>query len=249
MAERYNKSAVLLRSSRLALEALGLLQSSHEGMSLTEIASSLMKKQPSVHRALRRLLQEGLVQIEPVGKTKLYTIPENKKALVSQLIQSSLKTPTYSAFDRAPPLFMLLSLEDKLSAVLQEQLAKRGVKVLRNRPIAGRHFNHRFDFVLQNSCRAVVEMKTSGPDLTEKVFELTGRIADLERGVIDVFFLVILGGPHQPYESYFNSLRAPKAPKVEVLTVDVPLTDLDEKIIRDKIVDPILKVLAHRKRQ
>jgi DNA-binding transcriptional ArsR family regulator len=232
-----------IRANPLAFEIIGLMWDSSRRLTITEISSALKKKQPSVHRVLQRLMKLGLVEKERSGRFTFYDISNKKRDVVDRLIHTSLRFETWTHAHVQPPLFMLLSLESRISRILTESLKKLGAfRVASNVVIPGKNFDHEFDILIENKLRIAIEIVSSGGKIDQRLFEVAGRLADLSRNSIDKVVLVSIGHLHQPSLSYLKSLDLKGSPKLEVISLEEPLCEIDEEVIKRKVV-PLLERL------
>lgn len=234
-----------LRANPLAFEVAGYMVRNENKVTITEIANALGRKQPSVHRVLQRLLELGLVEKEPSGKFTYYHIPLDKKNAIDKAIHAQ----ALSRGEVQPPLFMLLSIESGVSRILMQSLEEAHFNLTRNKTISGKNFEHEFDIVIEDRKRMAVEIISAGEENNQKLFEIAGRIADLQKTSVQIVFLVVLGHLRLSSIQYLKSLTIKDAPQVEVITVDRPLSDIDEETIRSEVVGPIIKMLNGRQRE
>ena len=146
-----------------------------------------------------------------------------------------------------PPLFMLLSIESGVSRILSESLEKANLKVTKNKMVAGKYFDHEFDVVIEDKTRIAVEIISLGGDGSQRLFEVAGRIADLPKTSINRVVLVIVGHLHQSSLQYLKSLNIKDSPKIDVILLDEPLSEINEDAIKRKVVTPIERLLKSSK--
>ncbi|MCL2135642.1 MAG: MarR family transcriptional regulator [Candidatus Bathyarchaeota archaeon] len=228
-----------LKMNPLAFEIIGLMLNSGKKLTITEISNALERKQPSVHRVLQRLIDLKLAEKEPAGKFTYYTIPDGKK----EFIKRSIHAQTRVKANIQPPLFMLLSIESGISRILSESLEKEDLTVTKNQPIAGKNFDHEFDVIIEGKNRIVVEIISIGDEDNQQLFEIAGRLADLPKTSINTIVLVIVGHLHQSSLQYLKNLNIKGAPQIEIIILDETLSEMNEKLIKRKVVAPIEKLL------
>jgi DNA-binding transcriptional regulator GbsR (MarR family) len=230
---------LFLKTNPLAFEITGLMLNSGKNLTITEISNALGRKQPSVHRVLQRMIDLKLAQKEPLGKFTYYTIPEEKKDFIKQSILAQTRTKV----SIQPPLFMLLSIESGISRILNESLEKNDRMVTKNQAIAGKNFDHEFDVIIEDKNRLAVEIISISDDDNHQLFEIAGRLADLPKTSINIVVLVIVGHLHQPSVQYLKNLNIKDSPQIEIIILDESLSEMNEEIVKRKVVAPIEKLL------
>jgi DNA-binding transcriptional ArsR family regulator len=84
----FRESPVLAESTKFILES--------DGVSETEIAKALHKKQPSIHRVLLRLRNLSLVTVRSEGKRRIYRLaPKNRSKIELVLAKSYYPTRSF----------------------------------------------------------------------------------------------------------------------------------------------------------
>jgi len=245
MATDERKLQSFLRTNPLAFEIVGLMRDSSGKLTITEISSALGKKQPSVHRVLQRLVDLGLIQKEPSGRSTFYNISNDKRDMINRVIHTSLRSETLTRAHAQPPLFMLLSLQSRIAQILGESLKRsHGINVLRDVAIPGKNFDHEFDIVIENKSRIGIMILSPSQKVDQRLFEIAGRLADLSRNSIDKVVLISLGHLHQPSLLYLKSLDLKESPKLELVTIEETLSEIDADAVKRKIVPSIERLLV-----
>ncbi|MGO9643771.1 MAG: ArsR/SmtB family transcription factor [Candidatus Bathyarchaeia archaeon] len=76
----------ILCDNPLLAEATKMIVESQDGISVSEIARRLDKKQPTVHRALHKLRDLSLLVIQSDGASKMYQIVSEKKDAIKAML-------------------------------------------------------------------------------------------------------------------------------------------------------------------
>jgi DNA-binding transcriptional ArsR family regulator len=229
-----------IRGNPVAFNILGLVSESARGLTVTEIATKLNKMPPSISRAVSKLVDKGLLESVRVGRNKFYKIKAGKNETVNRLVENSIRV-----FPR-PPMFRMLSLESSAISVILKELEqgvlRQKIRITAGSSLSGKHLDHGFDIVLHNSKTVAIEIAHSSD--VNALFERIGRWADLRGSDVSLIILVILGGLKQPYRSFFETLGTDHKPPIQVIVVDIPLSELNERSVREKVAKPIAETIS-----
>jgi DNA-binding MarR family transcriptional regulator len=83
----------LFKASPLLTEATKVIIESKDGISVSEIAKMLHKKEPTVHKAVRRLRLLSLVALKTEGRRKAFRVVPKRKAIIESIL-AKLYYPT-----------------------------------------------------------------------------------------------------------------------------------------------------------
>jgi hypothetical protein len=121
-------------------------------------------------------------------------------------------------------------------------------KVSRDVIVPGKNFDHEFDIIIENKSRIAIEVVSFGEKIDQRLFEIAGRLADLSKDRIEKVVLVSIGHMHQPSLLYLKSLDFKGSPRLEIISLDEPLSEIDEEAIKGKIVPSMEKLLSRANR-
>lgn len=187
MKKRYNEYELfsVFKTSPLLTEITKIILDSKEGTNVSEIAKVLHKKPPTIHRALRKIQELSLVNVNKRGKIVNYKILPNKKDTVTKiLVQLYYPTESYVIGELAS--------------------TNLNVNVKQNEDMKGSCFIHKFDLVYEYtpitstvrdiepesvSCVAIQVFERL---LERDILALIGRIFDLQSSKLDGYIVGVI---------------------------------------------------------
>jgi len=231
-----------LRKHPLTLRALDVLLLKNAPMHLQEIAQNLGVHKVSAHRTMSGLTELRLVKVQggSDARYRYFIIPDPKKHEVKQLI-SATKQASHIPIGRG-----LLSLGMAVQDEVTQGLSANGLSIELAKPTVP------CDIIIQTDKATVgLDIKIITADLSGRRFnEVVGRIMTSRiRSKQQLTFLVIvlIGEFHDELVETSRRLETQLHDgfrlDVKFLWVREQALDIDSKLVRTAIVEPILKTL------
>jgi DNA-binding MarR family transcriptional regulator len=237
----------LLRRSPLLFRILRTIAESTEPINPRRLSAQLKRAEPTIHLALKELLENGLVQSKPGAdrRVHIYSIPAAKLQIVRLAIQKVKETSTPLAMAELGRIIQVELKEMDRRAVILDGVQWRNSTHGRLTPTP--------DLVLElNGVRVVIELMLGMHHFSRRLFETAGWLLAFNNLEVELIVLCVFGHVPGEIKRHFKELVRPIfAGRLNLLLIFVEeepsrilSTDEGSKIIRNKVILPIIRKLG-----